>query len=322
MLAIGSDSLDCHACAARYEVFDGIPDFRISADFWLDIERDRSIAREISERFAKDHDLEDLIRQVFASGLDPDPERTTLRTRQVLEAPDRLRKEIDGWLSPAVRDDLFLDLGCGPGMLLAAAALKGKAGIGIDASLVWLVVAKHLIGRSGGRPLLAAALADALPLADHSVSGAVALDVIEHVADPVSFLREINRVTRIGGAVALSTPNRFSLAAEPHVSVWGVGLVPRRWQADFVRWRSGKSYTYTRLMSTWEAAHIMRRDTQFDFRILVPEIPGEEIQRFPAYRRILARSYNRLSGLPFLRGALLVVCPFFRIQGTRRGPVS
>ncbi len=67
------------------------------------------------------------------------------------------------WLEPCVSRGIFLDLGCGPGMLLAAAAEEGYQGIGVDVSLVWLVVAHRLIEARGGRPVLAAALAEALP---------------------------------------------------------------------------------------------------------------------------------------------------------------
>lgn len=318
-LSSGDNWIDCHGCGARYEVIDGIPDFRISTDFWLDIEQDRTIAKDLAARFSTD-DIEGLVRQVYSSQTGRDEAQIAQRTRQVMEAPVRLRREIDGWLDSATRDAPFLDLGCGPGMLLAAAASKGRVGIGIDSSMVWLVVAKRLIVSRGGRPILAAGLADALPLANDAVHATISLDVVEHVSDPESFLREVNRVTRVGGRVALSTPNRFSLAAEPHVFVWGVGWLPRRWQSAFVRWRSGKSYDYTRLLSTWEAAGMLRRNTDFTFRILLPEISAEEIQSFQNYRKLLARIYNRLTAFVLLRILLLGICPFFRIVGTRHDP--
>lgn len=150
----------------------------------------------------------------------------------------------------------------------------------------------------------------------------ISLDVIEHVADRQVFLREIDRVTRVGGRLALATPNRFSLAAEPHVSVWGVGWIPRRWQATFVRWRSGKSYAYTCLLSTWEAARMLRRNTTFSFRILLPEVSEEEIRHFPRYRQALARLYNRLIERSVLRRFFLAVGPFFRVVGVRRDPLA
>lgn len=313
------DWIVCPNCKARYAVIGGIPDFRVATDFWLDLEQDRMLARKLAAQFSTD-DVEGLVRAVFALQPGRDVAQIVLRTRQVLDAPKRLQKEIDGWLDLATRETPFLEIGCGPGMLLAAAASKGRVGIGIDASLVWLVVAKRLISQWGGQPLLAAGLADALPLADNSVHAVISLDVIEHVSDQQVFLREIDRVTQAGGRLALATPNRFSLAAEPHVSVWGVGWIPRRWQAAFVRWRSGKSYAYTCLLSTWEAARMMRRNTTFNFRILLPEVPEEEMRRFPTYRRVLARLYNRLSAFPLLRGLFLAIGPFFRIVGIQRGP--
>lgn len=315
-LVVSDQRVDCAACHARYDVIDGIPDFRISNDFWLDIDEDRASARELAAKFSTAQ-VEELVRHVYASRPGWNEAMIALRTAQVLDAPKRLQREIDGWLGAATSNGPFLEIGCGPGMLLAAAASKGRAGIGIDASMVWLVVAKRLITRWGGQPVLAAALGDALPLADNVVPAAISLDVIEHVSDPAAFLREIERVTQSGGHLALATPNRFSLAAEPHVSVWGVGWLPRRWQAAFVRWRSGKSYDYTRLLSTWEAARLLRLNTTFDFRILLPAIPGEEMDRFPAYRRGLARLYNRAISISALRGLFRAIGPFFRILGER-----
>lgn len=313
----GDDWISCPGCKERYAVIEGIPDLRIANDFWLDIEEDRMQARKLSAQFSPD-DVEGLVRAIFAKQPGRNEAQIAHRTRQVLAAPKRMQGEIDGWLDLATRQTPFLEIGCGPGTLLAAAASKGRSGIGVDASLVWLLVAKRLITRWGGQPLLAAALANALPLADNSVNAVISLDVIEHVADQQVFLREIDRVAQPGGQLALATPNRFSLAAEPHVSVWGVGWVPRRWQAAFVRWRSGKSYAYTCLMSTWEAARIMRGNTSFSFRILLPEVPKEEIQHFQRYRQVLAHLYNRLCALPVLRGVLLAIGPFFRIVGIRR----
>ena len=315
------DWIVCPDCKARYAVIEGIPDFRIAGDFWLDIDQDRLRARELAARFSTG-DIEGLVRHIFATQPGRDAAQIALRTRQVLGAPRRLLKEIDGWLELATRETPFLEIGCGPGMLLAAAASKGRVGVGIDASLVWLLVAKRLITQWGGQPLLAAGLADALPLADNFAHAVISLDVIEHVPDRQLFLREINRVTQVGGQLALATPNRFSLAAEPHVSVWGVGWIPRRWQAAFVRWRSGKSYAYTCLLSTWEAARMLRRNTTFSFRILLPEVPEEEIRHFPGYRQALARLYNRLIALPVLRRFFLAVGPFFRVVGVQRDPLA
>jgi SAM-dependent methyltransferase len=277
--------------------------------------------REAAQRLAEEtHDLtvDELVERVFSSKKGWSAGQIRTRTRQVVEAPARLQAEVRDWLGGCMpHDGVFLDLGCGPGMLLAAAASSGFAGVGVDASMVWLVVARRLIMAWGGQPRLAAGVAEALPFPDGSVAGVVSLDVIEHVADPVPFLREIDRVTRPGGTLALSTPNRFSLAAEPHVFVWGVGWLPRSKQKQYVRWRSGKSYEFTRLLSTWEMSRLLRHHTRFKFEFRVPAIPASEIAEFPARRAVLARGYNTLVRWQIANPLLLRLGPFFRVIGTK-----
>lgn len=319
-LLAGEDELRCAACAARYDCIGGIPDLRLPGASWIDLEEDRATARRLLRETAG-FSVEELVRHIYQSRPDWDEVRVRLRTRQVLEAPARMRREVRGWLRPCLPETgCFLDVGCGPGTLLAAAAAEGWNGIGIDVSLVWLLVARRLIAEWGGEPVLAAALGEALPLEDDAVRGVVSLDVIEHVADQRRYLEEISRVTLPGGRVALSTPNRFSLAAEPHVFVWGVGWLPRPLQKSYVRWRSGKSYECTRLLSARETARLLRQHTGFQFQIRVAPVPPEEIAHFPAYRARLARLYNRLVPAAGFGGLLRTLGPFFRIVGTKSGP--
>ena len=107
-----------------------------------------------------------MIRHVFAGQPGRTPAQIEMRTRQVLAAPDRLAMQMRDWLCDAALTPGFLDLGCGPGMLLSAAARHGVSGLGIDVSLVWLTVAKRMIEEHGGRATLCAALAESLPMAD------------------------------------------------------------------------------------------------------------------------------------------------------------
>ena len=46
-----------------------------------------------------------------------------------------------------------------------------------------------------------------LPLADNSVDGSIMGDLIEHLLEPESFLREVYRILKPGGILSLSTPN-------------------------------------------------------------------------------------------------------------------
>ena len=307
--------LVCTGCGAAFGIFGGIPDMRVDRPAWIDIDQDREDAVRL-ERDFRTQSLEAMVRAVFAAQPGRSQQQIDMRTRQVLVSPSRLRTQLDGWLRDATSRLGFLDLGCGPGMLLAAAADRGVPGIGIDVSLVWLVVARRMIEEHGGVATLCAAFAEALPLRDATTPAIVSLDVIEHVGDQSRYLAEIDRIAADGASLALATPNRFSLAAEPHVHVWGVGWLPTRFQARYVRAKSGRSYDFVRLLSVPGLARLLRRHTRFTGRFLVPQVPEDEIESMPGRRARLARLYNRVSASPLVRWPLLAIGPFFRYTGT------
>jgi SAM-dependent methyltransferase len=315
-LAESGASLRCAGCVAAFDVVDGIPDLRVPTPAWVDFDRDKAEARRLAA--IPGASAEALAREVFGSRAHWTEARVAFRTRQVLEGPSRAKRELETWLSPAARaEGPLLEIGCGTGGLLAALPPDREA-IGIDVSLAWLVVAKRLLAEHGRHRPLAAAVAEALPLADAAAGAVVALDVIEHVADLRPVLREIDRVSAGGAALAFSTPNRFSLGAEPHVGVWGVGWLPRRYQPGYVKWRTGEPYTFARLLSAREALGLVRAHTGFDARADAPPIPGEEIARFGARRAGLARAYNALSRMPGFRRVFVAIGPFFHVTGRKR----
>jgi SAM-dependent methyltransferase/uncharacterized protein YbaR (Trm112 family) len=309
--------LSCVRCGTPFDVFAGIPDLRVSRPSWVNVDADREAALRL-ERDTRSVTLEALVRQVFAR----QPHRTDAevdhRVRQVLASPARLRRQVHGWLRSVALTPGYVDVGCGPGLLLAASADDAVAGMGIDASLEWLIVARRMIEAHGGRATLCAALCEALPLPDGSAPAIASLDVIEHCVDQRRHLREIDRIAAPSAPFALATPNRFSVTAEPHVGVWGVGWLPARWQQRFVRMRSGKPYEFVRLLSVPGLKRLMKRETHFDGRFLVPRIADEEIALFEARRAKMARAYNRVAEHRMLRWPLFAIGPFFRFVGVRR----
>lgn len=312
----GTAALICPGCGASYDVVAGIPDLRVPTPAWIDFARDKEMARRLAA--LGDVSTERLARAVFEARRNWTEARVRFRTRQVLEGPARARREIDGWLAPLARGGPLLEIGCGTGGVLAALPLSAAA-IGIDVSLAWLVVARRLLREHGREVPLAAAVAEALPLADGSVRGVLALDVIEHVADLRPVLREIDRVSGVDAELAFATPNRFSLGAEPHVGVWGVGWLPRPLQPRYVQWRTGEPYSFARLLSAREAVGLVRRHTRFDAVAEAPPIPDEELAQFAPRRAALGRTYNALSRLPGLRRVFVWVGPFFHVTGRARG---
>lgn len=318
LMLASADRVICTACATMYPAVDGIPDLRLprSSDAEpADLAEARALVSEFGESGP-----EGMITGLFARR--PwDAAAKALRVRQTLASPNKLRPELEGWLGCClVSDGLLLDIGCGAGGLLAAVAQMGYAGAGIDASMPLLVAAKRMIEAHGGTATLACGFAESLPLANESVGAVTMYDMIEHVDDASHVIAEGCRVVRRGGHLAISTPNRFSIAAEPHVFLWGVGWLPRRLQEPYVRFR-GRAYHGTRLLSTREMTRLLESHDDLEFELRVPPVPDEEIRHFGARRAALARLYNRVAAQPFSRAALLGVGPFFQVIA-RRLPAS
>ncbi len=311
-ITVAGDDARCVRCERRYPHYDGIVDFRMGGEAWIDIEADVALALQLLAM--PDASGARLARHVFGARPAWTEERAARYTHIVAEAPSHLLGDVTSWLRPVftTSGDL-VDLGCGAGGLLAAAAGTGRAMIGIDVSLAWLVVARAFVREQGGTTVLAAAFGEALPLADHAVTGVVSLDVIEHVAGRDAYVAEIARVLAPGGCLALSTPNRFSLAAEPHVNVWGVGWLPRRWQRRYAEWRSGLSYRSIFLFSYPELVRTVCQSGELTCSVHAPLVPAASFAGFTRRRALLARLYNRCVPAPFFQQVALCFGPFFRL---------
>lgn len=98
----------------------------------------------------------------------------------------------------------LLDVGCGRGFLLNHLADAGLTGLaGVD---VYDDVASERFAYARGD------VTERLPFDDATFECVVAGEIIEHVPDPDSLLREIRRVLVPGGTLVLSTPNMVSWA--------------------------------------------------------------------------------------------------------------
>ncbi|MEH6375630.1 class I SAM-dependent methyltransferase [Streptomyces sp. KLMMK] len=113
------------------------------------------------------------------------------------------------------RGDAVLDAGCGTGRALPALrAAVGPRGVVLGADLTPAMLdAAVRAGRHHDGQLLLADVAT-LPLRDGSVDAVFAAGLISHLADLVAGLRELARVVRPGGRLALFHPvGRAALAA-------------------------------------------------------------------------------------------------------------
>ncbi|XP_002978582.2 ubiquinone biosynthesis O-methyltransferase, mitochondrial isoform X2 [Selaginella moellendorffii] len=122
-------------------------------------------------------------------------------------------------ISPRPLDGLtILDVGCGGGLLCEPLARMGAHVTGIDAVEENIEVAKLHAAKD---PLTATILyqhttAEQLVQEKQQFDIVAALEVIEHVPDPMDFLQSLSLLTKQDGAVVISTLNRsptsYSLA--------------------------------------------------------------------------------------------------------------
>jgi methionine biosynthesis protein MetW len=113
----------------------------------------------------------------------------------------RRRNEFVLSLLPAGRR--CLDVGCGPGGFAPLLNTRFEQVVGVDLSFGLAVQA----AAQGMRSVCADLDEGELPYRDASFDAIVCCDVLEHVFDPVVFVRRVRRVLRPGGLFVVSVPN-------------------------------------------------------------------------------------------------------------------
>ena len=110
------------------------------------------------------------------------------------------------YLLPSLRPGLdLLDVGCGPGTItvdLAAWVVPGRV-VGIDVSPDPLPEAREAAARAGVDVTFAVGDVYAVEADDDSYDVVHAHQVLQHLTDPVAALREMARVCRPGGVIAV-----------------------------------------------------------------------------------------------------------------------
>lgn len=109
---------------------------------------------------------------------------------------------------PLAPGDRVLDLACGDGVYscwLAERVGPGGRVVGVDLSAAYLELARRQVARSPAGSAVSFKLADAyaLPFADGSFDLAWCAQSMFSLPDPLGALRELRRVVRPGGAVAV-----------------------------------------------------------------------------------------------------------------------
>jgi 2-polyprenyl-6-hydroxyphenyl methylase / 3-demethylubiquinone-9 3-methyltransferase len=118
-----------------------------------------------------------------------------------------------------------LDVGCGAGLLAEPLARLGATVTGLDASAELISVAKEHAAASG---LTIDYVAGELARLEGCFDFITCMEVIEHVADPASFVADLAKRLAPGGLLIMSTPNATSWSRLLMITIAeGTGRVPR-----------------------------------------------------------------------------------------------
>ncbi|HEX2721768.1 MAG TPA: class I SAM-dependent methyltransferase [Gemmatimonadaceae bacterium] len=210
---------------------------------------------------------------------------------------------------PAAGTGAMLDLGCGTGGMTIAGTRAYQTVVGVDVALRWLVMGKQRLEEAHIEAPLICANAESLPFKAEVFDAVVADSVLEHVRNSERMRDEALRVLMPGGAWFFVTNNRYSILPEPHLRLWGFGLLPRR-VMEQLAWRLRATPYKARLHSRSE----LRRLFASYGEIMLPYYdPGELGPRNERIRQLWER-LRKIGIVRYLGGAIV---PQYFISGSR-----
>jgi ubiquinone/menaquinone biosynthesis C-methylase UbiE/uncharacterized protein YbaR (Trm112 family) len=319
-LVLADDLYTCNSCTAAYPIVLGIPDFRVFPDPFISIVEDRKKAERISER-AAGSDFASLVDYYWSITPDTPVEMARRFTAQAIAALERGCHLLDA--HPAVKaklqepDACVLDLGTRTGGLLMAATQRSKQAVGIDIALRWLIIARKRLDDAKLPAQLVCCCAEFLPFPDETFGVVVAENLLEHTAQAQACVGEAHRVLKRAGVFFTTSWNRFALAPEPHVRLWGVGWLPRKMAKRYVKLRKGITYDHVRLRSAVELMRMMRRGSFQSCNVILPMFSPSELKDISPPQQMAIAIYHRIKNWPLFRVLLRMVAPVLHLVCVR-----
>ena len=137
-----------------------------------------------------------------------------------------------------------LDIGCGGGLVAEPMTRLGAQVVGADAAEGNIAVAQLHAETSGLAIDYRATTAEALVEAGEKFDAVLALEIVEHVADPAEFVATCRSLVRPGGLVILSTLNRTARS-------FGAAIIGAEW---VMRWLPKGTHDWQRFITPDELA--------------------------------------------------------------------
>ncbi|WEF23799.1 bifunctional 2-polyprenyl-6-hydroxyphenol methylase/3-demethylubiquinol 3-O-methyltransferase UbiG [Paracoccus sp. S3-43] len=137
-----------------------------------------------------------------------------------------------------------LDIGCGGGLVAEPMARLGAEVTGADAAQGNIAVARTHAEGQGLAIDYRAATAEALAAEGQRYDVVLALEIVEHVADPAAFVATCRDLLRPGGIAILSTLNRTARS-------FGAAILAAEW---ILRWLPRGTHDWNRFITPDELA--------------------------------------------------------------------
>lgn len=137
-----------------------------------------------------------------------------------------------------------LDIGCGGGLVAEPMARLGASVLGADAAAGNIAVARLHAQQQGLAIDYRATTAEDLAAKGERFDVVLALEIVEHVADPAAFTATCRDLLRPGGLVILSTLNRT-------VRSFGAAIIGAEW---LLRWLPRGTHDWARFITPAELA--------------------------------------------------------------------
>ena len=142
----------------------------------------------------------------------------------------------------------LLDIGCGGGLLSEPMARLGAQVVGADAAPKNIEVARLHADQVGLDIDYRAETAEALLAAGESFDAVLAMEIVEHVAEPPAFVQACHDLLRPGGVLVMSTLNRTARS-------FAAAIVGAEW---VMRWLPKGTHEWSRFITPEELAAMMR----------------------------------------------------------------
>ena len=300
----------CAGCDKDYPVLCGIPDFRLAPDRYLTLEQERAKATRLHD-YAQDHSFAETIAEYYRVTDDVPPAMATRFADYVLTGETRGRALLDGFPSGGGK---LLDVGCGAGGAVVAAARDGQSVSGLDIALRWLVIAQKQLAEEGlSAELVCADIAHA-PFPDGTFERVLAADLFEHLPETPAGTLAISTLLAPGGHLHATGANRYTLAPYPPAGLWGIGYMPTTLRRRYVIWRRGlDTLRFLNMQSPGGLTRALRKAGLECVWIAPMNVPTERWLAFGAAKQFALSLYRRLCANALTGKVLLHIGPVFEI---------